>query len=71
MIDYSTKAWGIMFMTTAYNCFLGILMISRFVPVMSGMAFSFLGMGILFGISVMVLMPGEKPWRRPSKKGSE
>lgn len=65
MVDYSTKAFTFLFIITAYNILLALLMIGRFIPVMSGMAMSFVGMGVIFGIAVMVLMPGEKPWRRP------
>ncbi len=64
-MDYSTKGWAMLFVMSAYNAILGLLMVNRFVPIMTGMALSFLGMGIVFGVSVMVLMPGEKPWRRP------
>ena len=64
-MDYATKGFGMLFVITIYNIILGLLMIQRFIPVMTGMALSFMGMGVLFGISVMVLIPGEKPWRRP------
>ena len=56
---------------TAYNALLGLLMVNHFVPVMSGMALSFVGMGILCGVSVMVLMPGEKPWRAPKRAAKD
>ena len=68
MNDYYPKAAAALFVITAYNALLGLLMIARFIPVMSGMALSFLGMGLLVGIAIMILMPGEKPWRKPSYK---
>ena len=65
MNDYYPKAVAALFVITAYNALLGLLMVARFIPVMSGMALSFLGMGLLVGIAIMILMPGEKPWRKP------
>lgn len=66
-MDHATKGFGMLFVMTIYNIILGLLMVQRFIPVMTGMALSFMGMGMIFGISVMVLIPGEKPWRRPKQ----
>ena len=67
-MNEANKAFGMLFVITAWNMVLGCLMVSRFVPVMTGMALSFAGMGILCGVSCMVLIPGEKPWRRPKRR---
>ena len=66
-MDEMQKGFGMLFVMTAYNIILGLLMVQRWIPVMTGMALSFMGMGMIFGISVMVLIPGEKPWRRPKQ----
>ena len=64
-MDHSTKAFGALFVISIYNIILGALMVNRFIPVMTGMALSFTGMGIITGVAAMALIPGEKPWRRP------
>ena len=67
-MDHATKAFAALFVISIYNILLGALMINRFIPVMTGMALSFTGMGIITGVSAMVLIPGEKPWRRPKRR---
>lgn len=63
-----TQAFAAIFVITVYNVLLGCLMVGRFIPVLTGMALSFAGMGVICGVATMVLMPGEKPWRRPKKR---
>lgn len=63
-----TQAFAAIFVITVYNILLGCLMVGRVIPVMTGMGLSFAGMGFICGLATMVLMPGEKPWRRPKKK---
>jgi len=66
VIDLSTKAFGILFILTAYNLMLAALMIFGVAPVWLGMLLAFAGMTGIVIASIAVLMPGQRPWRRPS-----
>ncbi|MGA0867011.1 MAG: hypothetical protein ACO3QV_06820 [Candidatus Nanopelagicaceae bacterium] len=60
-------AYASLFIMTAFNAILGILMIAGLVPVVYGMVLAFFGMAVIVHKAWRMLMGDIRPWESPKQ----